>query len=361
MGKTYAWHPGSRALARVDGIAVALLPDESISSWLVRCALQSGCDPLVYTGAVWPKWRPWTLDIDRGFDIQKRVALSRKTGVDADVIANAFLQGIETYPAAKPRAQGLWSWIVALGLRNRRRATGSQFCPACLRSDKVPYFRIQWRYALELVCIQHGCYLQDSCPNCNSPVSPHLLKAERRSIAICHICGVGLAQRNIRKADATQLTFAKRAREAVLQGVVQSNWFTVVRSTLKLIRRSYIKKDLKAALDYFHIQLFIALPNNTGLTFELMRLDQRIALLQQAAPIILGVSAYLNGEEVTNSPNAIVIPLIKALSSDLSSTTRIGPIARVTSSAPRSSKRVLRAYNLLLRRNRLAQSQHHDR
>ena len=41
-----------------------------------------------------------------------------------------------------------------------------RFCPACLRADRIPYFRRRWRVAFYTVCLEHECYLEDRCPKC---------------------------------------------------------------------------------------------------------------------------------------------------------------------------------------------------
>ena len=42
--------------------------DESISSWMIRAALNQGCTPLTFTQYYWSQHRLWTHDLDKGFE-----------------------------------------------------------------------------------------------------------------------------------------------------------------------------------------------------------------------------------------------------------------------------------------------------
>lgn len=42
-----------------------------------------------------------------------------------------------------------------------------RYCPACLRSDEIPYFRQSWRLASAYICPIHKLILRDSCHSCN--------------------------------------------------------------------------------------------------------------------------------------------------------------------------------------------------
>jgi hypothetical protein len=48
-----------------------------------------------------------------------------------------------------------------------RRRIKNQFCPTCLRTDDIPYFRLRWRFSFVTVCDVHRVPLWDSCPVCH--------------------------------------------------------------------------------------------------------------------------------------------------------------------------------------------------
>ncbi|WP_417277419.1 TniQ family protein [Castellaniella sp.] len=43
-----------------------------------------------------------------------------------------------------------------------------RYCPACLREDPIPYWRLTWRMAYFQVCPKHCCALLDHCQACHA-------------------------------------------------------------------------------------------------------------------------------------------------------------------------------------------------
>lgn len=76
-----------------------------------------------------------------------------------------------------------------------------RFCPECLRSDTVPYWRFTWRMRHVRLCPVHRCLLYSLCPRCRRPLAPWRrdfsgrLVLERADIAcrFCTNCGADLA------------------------------------------------------------------------------------------------------------------------------------------------------------------------
>lgn len=60
--------------------------------------------------------------------------------------------------------------------RGRRYLLGSRakpeyrYCPVCLAGDRVPYFRIEWRFRCWHWCPLHQCLLKDKCSACDSRI-----------------------------------------------------------------------------------------------------------------------------------------------------------------------------------------------
>ena len=83
------------------------MPDETITSWLARYAFAQGCAPLTLTGALWPTWRVWSVDADRGIPIDRRGELCRGAGVTAEAITAAALEPIGSRVAGqRPNGPG---------------------------------------------------------------------------------------------------------------------------------------------------------------------------------------------------------------------------------------------------------------
>lgn len=189
MDASYAWHPGARGITPVWARTALLHQDELFSSWLVRIALAQGCDPLVLTGCVWPKWRAWTLDVDRTIMSERLAVLVRLSGIPADAIESATLKlASNRICGITPSRMRTWPWILSLGARNTKRRGGLQYCPECLATDHEPYYRIQWRFAWHTGCERHGRGLLDRCWNCAAPLEPHRLQATDEHISTCATC-----------------------------------------------------------------------------------------------------------------------------------------------------------------------------
>lgn len=172
------------------------LPDEQLSSWIVRVAeanaikLQTLSWMLFGNGV-----SPWNRDIDRNPPWWLIDALSRNTGSSHWEVFHTALVTYEGRLYPHRQVVGQLRWI--LPIRNygmQHRAFGQQFCPECLAEDATPYFRKQWRVALFTYCPEHQAELHDACPACGAPVVIYRgdfgreLK-DARPMHACHSCG----------------------------------------------------------------------------------------------------------------------------------------------------------------------------
>lgn len=271
-------------------IRVPLLADESLSSWLARSALRQGCDPLALTGSIWPGWRMWTRDIDREIPLVQLKPLVKASGIPATEFQQAALRSacerISGYPLRDNRS---WSWLLALGTRNRVRHGGQQFCSLCLANDTAPYFRRAWRLAWHVGCSAHGVLLNDACPTCQAPVEPHRLIAEDKHLAQCSRCRLDWRYESCAPLAADILRFQNRADE-VLQAdyavlgdkeIAASEWFAVMAFFLGVIRRAsrYPTSGLADTLRSLGIPVTESLLPVSGLPFELLPVCERSGLL----------------------------------------------------------------------------------
>lgn len=76
----------------------------------------------------------------------------------------------------------------------------SNYCPLCLQSDNVPYFRLIWRFAFISHCPIHHCRLLTACPGCHRNCWPASYSERNRyiqrwaDIHHCPDCGSNLGQ-----------------------------------------------------------------------------------------------------------------------------------------------------------------------
>ncbi|WP_348009161.1 TniQ family protein [Roseateles sp.] len=239
MVATDQGHPRGHGVTRPWALRVGLLPEELFSTWLVRAALAQGCDPMDLTGSLWPRWRAWTVDLDRGLAPERLAVLAARSGVAAAELEAAMLHPLlaAIAPGVEP-SQATWPWILAQGSRNRRRQGGLQFCPACLAEDATPYFRRSWRLAWHVGCVRHGILLSDHCGRCHSPAEPHRVRASDVTLCRCPSCGHDLRDTATSVACAEALDFQRAADHVLSTGhgiwsavpVTRERWFHLAKT-----------------------------------------------------------------------------------------------------------------------------------
>lgn len=147
-------------------------PDEILSSWIVRVAEANAIKLQTLCWMLFGNARsPWNRDVDRSAPKWLLKAISEHTGTN---YWDAYRTTLTTYRNwLYPRRQsvGQLRWVLPIrGYGMRRQGFGMQFCPECLMTDPIPYFRRHWRLALFTFCPVHYVVLYDSCPVCKQPV-----------------------------------------------------------------------------------------------------------------------------------------------------------------------------------------------
>ena len=252
-------------------VPVPLLPNELFSTWLVRAALSQGCDPLVLTGELWPRWRVWTRDPDRGLSDEHLSALTVVSGIKSATFQLATLRPTAVAVTQTPIANlAIWPWVLAFGSRNRKRHGGLQYCPHCLQEDKTPYFRLEWRLAWHTTCPIHEVLLMDRCHICSAPLEPHRLLADAGHLAVCATCKADLRKCAVKDSSIEALAF-QRVADEILESCNAlptppfksvGGWFDHVRILLRIFRRTAYADS-----------------SSTGLVMELLPVGDRARLL----------------------------------------------------------------------------------
>lgn len=183
------------------------LPDELLSSWIVRIAEANGVRLYTLTrGLFGDRLTPWHRDVDRLAPKWLLKAICTKTGTNYWDAYHATLTGYRTRLYPRRQTSGQLRWILPVSVFGLdRRGYGQQFCPQCLAEDATPYFRRAWRVGFYTFCPIHGCMLLDACHEYGSPVVLHRRDigreiAESKDLSHCQRCGA-----DYRTASATRI------------------------------------------------------------------------------------------------------------------------------------------------------------
>lgn len=178
------------------------LPDELLSSWLVRLAHGHGLKVQTFCNLIFGnRLQVWNRDIDRLGPDWLVNELSARTGTPLEIAHRTTLRAYEGLLYPQFKLSGVLQWILTLKMYHRKHeGFGLQYCPLCLLEEPEPYFRKSWRVAFNTVCVQHQCMMRDRCPNCGAGVAFHRRDMGRcdvvvtDSLAGCHRCGFDLGE-----------------------------------------------------------------------------------------------------------------------------------------------------------------------
>ena len=292
MDSAHTWHPGETNLEPVWPIPVSLLPNESISSWLVRAALVHRCSPGVFARWLWPGWRAWTTDVDRGVSEDRLQVLERHSGIRADTFQNAALVPIASRIEGKaPSPKLAWRWILTRGPVTAWRQGTAQYCPECLSADRIPHHRLPWRFAWHTGCARHHVALVDRCPGCGSAVLFYRLGQGAPHVALCALCEVDLRRAERPAYSLEALSFQNMADRAVRDGEAicfgetlrTVDWFSVAHFFATLLRRStsHPTKAANELLQLLGVEPPFTVPPVPGARIERLQTRDRQKILER--------------------------------------------------------------------------------
>lgn len=191
----------------VTGLSGAVLPihpqpkpGEIFSFWFCRIAQANGMKLHTLEVQLWGRGKQiWTRDIDRSIDDQTLAKVASVSGTAIERARETCLRSYEGKLFERLNPVGNSNWILPSGVFHRKRKhRGMQFCPLCLATDEIPYYRKAWRLALVTFCDLHDVLLHDCCPKCQSPVMFHRQELGNRSawkvdsLTLCTSCGFDL-------------------------------------------------------------------------------------------------------------------------------------------------------------------------
>lgn len=140
-------------------VKISPLPDELLSSWLIRLAVLHRTMPSTFTNLYLPetKNKLWAGDVDLHADDDLLMRLAEKAELPVELLRAMTLRSYEGVLFERLHtATGGTPFLLKMAMRGRwSRSPGIRWCPECLAEDNPPYFRKKWRLALFTACLKH--------------------------------------------------------------------------------------------------------------------------------------------------------------------------------------------------------------
>lgn len=221
-----------------------LLPDESLSSWLIRAGLTHAIEPLSLGRIIWGDWRVWTRDIDRWLSTQRLEVLSQAIGIPRDKLYLVTLTPWVRQMSMQPlNPMQRWYWVSSISHRNRSRHFSFSFCPLCLAEDEIPYMRKSWRYSWVISCAKHKILLHEGCPHCDFSVHLSRHTLQQSNLRYCTSCHGDLsAVTNPQPAEKSVYEPQIKMANALYSGQPVAQDFAVLKFLIQLVRKSLVLK-----------------------------------------------------------------------------------------------------------------------
>lgn len=272
------------------------LPDELLSSWLVRLAHAHQSKVHSFCHLLWPNLAIWNRDVDKLAPAVVLNTLAARTPTSAERIVKTTLPPLVERLTGEVlnTGQAQATWLMPIGVYHRtHRLHGLVYCPHCLKRDgAMPYYRLSWRLAFYVICPACGIYMHEGCPACGEPVNFFRIELGRknatadRPISTCYRCAFDLSQSPTKTASPKTL---RRYRS--LYRVSREGWNRAVpyphqylRVLRQLIRVLASPSDSARPLQ-IDMRLRFSQPIEWPagwVWFEQMPLAGRIRLLEQA-------------------------------------------------------------------------------
>jgi Zn ribbon nucleic-acid-binding protein len=160
------------------------LKNELFSSWLIRTAYAHKTHPHTFVNLFLDVKHGafFSTNIDVTIDKNIIELIEQKSNHNLDI--NSLT--LNTY------AGYLQEKIVTMGLN--KFLCSLRFCPVCLREDKIPYFRKEWKVVFSTICVKHNCFLYDKCPQCKSNLDISKMYKNKLTFTYCYKCGFELSK-----------------------------------------------------------------------------------------------------------------------------------------------------------------------
>lgn len=248
---------------------------ESLSSWRHRSGLMNG-----FWRYPSPSGFSSFSDPDRLYsEIELRWLQDEFRLTAANIRQLTLESALESLGASLVNCEDL-HWILSHRgmVSNMIKAGGPMFCPFCLQSDQIPYFRASWRLAINTHCEIHNCLLEEECPSCGGFIWP-VRAREKTAFAplpfnVCRMCSM-----NLYKGCPTRLV-----RNSIERFPLRSNLKGSEIDALWYITQLLLSKGAKHIRDYVAAELGTPeLEDLSGTSIRYLSVVRRIPVLAAAS------------------------------------------------------------------------------
>lgn len=300
-------------------------PNELLSSWVSRIALNQGLSPLKFWRLITPneslkKPAPNSL-YDGYYDMDQYPlatvldTLSELTFTSREQVEATTLVEYQSLFTSR-KVWGIvpkYQWFFRFG----KPPGGGQyqsfshrpaFCSRCLLKDSRPYWRKTWRFSFSVACLDCKVLLNDVCRRCGSGVDYRQLNnakklvkqhhIEHLQVSTCQHCNNDLSTTRSRPASSVVLE-----QQYTLQTLIQRNYESLnpatqlyfktlrhlVNSLVKLTLKTHAEKEFIPSLltkDFRTECFFDYNQNQFTRNFEFWPIDLRARFLYQAMTLI---------------------------------------------------------------------------
>lgn len=174
--------------------------DELFSSWFARLAYAHNTHPQTFINLYFgiEHRGEFKNNIDTTLSIKVLMKIQQKCKNKIDV----FSLTLKTYSGYLQEDD--------ISIMSNRLLSSIKFCPKCLKEDKVPYFRKNWKFAFSTACIKHNCFLRNVCPKCKVKIEILKMYQNKLSDVYCHSCGYNLKKSTVQYIS-TNYTYGLKA------------------------------------------------------------------------------------------------------------------------------------------------------
>lgn len=202
---------------------------ELLSSWITRLARANHLATADFCKIVLPEKRTTLKEIDRIYNAEMMQALADGAGVPIEQVWKTSLLSEEGYVFSQ-RAFGTTGWISPTAAVKGIKARGMAYCPQCLDSDVEPYYRKDWRFVFNPVCLTHRTFLRHGCPTCGKPYNFFYASSTQASMAnsitACRWCGTDMRQTSTPQNNSALIERVLAIQGEINEGIAHDS-FTI--------------------------------------------------------------------------------------------------------------------------------------